>query len=178
MLSVSLLLIGALAAPAPKPPTPVTGPGAIKTMLEGLFQAIDAGDREKAKACLVGADCAFPVQVFDVDIHDRPVAIDGLDGAQKYLDAIFDALKKDGITVASKITKIHADCHSPELGYATLQFSQAFTQNGATESHDYRATVLVTWGKDQEKGPKIFHWHSSEARSAPAAAVPAAAPKK
>lgn len=66
----------------------------------------------------------------------------------------------------SRITKIHADCHSPELGYATLEFTQAFTAGDKTETTAYRATVLVRWGKEKSKGPKILHWHSSVAPAA------------
>jgi len=146
------------------PPENTAGPGAIKTLLEGMLAAIDAGDRAAAQACLVGQDCAFLVQVYDVGLGDDPVAVDGLDAARKYLDSVFDALKKDRVKVASKITKIHADCHSPELGYATLEFTQAFTERGKTETFEYRATALVCWGKDQAKGPKLFHWHGSLAK--------------
>ena len=162
-----LALCASLTAFAFTPPAS-PGPGAIKTMLEGMFKAIDAGDRAAAQACLVDKDSAFPVLIYDSDLDDQPVAIEGLEGARHYLDSIFDALKKDDIKVASRITKINADCNSPDLGYATLEFTQAFTQGGKTETHDYRATALVTWGKDQSKGPKIFHWHASLAKPAAA----------
>jgi hypothetical protein len=144
-------------------PAPPAGPGAIKTMLEGFFLALDGGDRVAAHACLAGADCTFPMLVYDLGLDDQPVTTEGREATGKFLDAIFDALKNEGIRLESRITKIHADCHSPELGYATLEFSQSFSGGGEVERRDYRATVLVTWGKDQSKGPKIFHWHGSMA---------------
>jgi hypothetical protein len=160
LLAGSLVLVASLTAPA-VPPAPSPGPGAIAEMLKGLFQAIDAGDRAAAKACLVDKDVKFPVLVYDLDVRNRPVTVEGLDGAHKYLDEIFDTLQKESLKAKSRITKIHADCHSPKLGYATLEFTQQFTGGGQTETHAYRATVLVSWGKDQSKGPKIFHWHGS-----------------
>jgi len=174
---VLLASLGTLAFAPVAPVAPPAGPGAITTMLENMFKAIDTGDAATAKACLVYKDCPFPVLVYDQDLDDAPVAIEGLQGAQQYLDKIFAAMKKDGIKCASKITKIHPDCHSPELGYATLEFTQTFTQDGKTESHDYRATALVSWGKDESKGPKIFHWHASPAKNETAAA-PAGGNKK
>jgi hypothetical protein len=154
----SLVLFTAFATTAltPRPPA---GPGAIKDMLEGMFRAIDAGDRPAAKACLAD-DCPYPVQIYDMDPANQPVAIEGVDAARKYLDSLFDALAKDHMQVASKITKIHPDCNSPDLGYATLEFTQTFTAGDKTGTSSYRATALVHWGKDQSKGPKIFHWHS------------------
>ena len=155
----SLVLLAALTTTA-LTPRPLAGPAAIKDMLEGMFRAIDAGDRPAAKACLAD-DCPYPVQIFDMDPNNQPVAIEGVDAARKYLDSLFDALAKDHIKVASKITKIHPDCNSPDLGYATLEFTQTFKAGDTTATSSYRATVLVHWGKDQSKGPKIFHWHSS-----------------
>ena len=157
----SLVLLTAFTATA-LTPRPLAGPGAIKDMLEGMFRAIDAGDRPAAKACLA-EDCPYPVQIYDMDPNNQPVAIEGVDAARKYLDSLFDALAKDHIKVASKITKIHPDCNSPDLGYATLELTQTFTTGDTTATSSYRATVLVHWGKDQSKGPKIFHWHSSMA---------------
>src|SRR5262245_16882839 len=159
----SLVLFTAFTATA-LTPRPLPGPGAIKDMLEGMFRAIDAGDRPAAKACLAD-DCPYPVQLRGLDPNKQPVAIEGVDAARKYLDSLFDALAKDHMKVASKITKIHAECYSPDLGYATLEFTQTFTAGDKTGTSSYRATVLVHWGKDQSKGPKIFHWHSSMAPS-------------
>ena len=157
-------LLSALVALSFVPFRPAPGPGAIEDMLKSFFKAFDTGDRDTARACLVDRDASFPVLIYDLDLQNKPVAIEGLDASRKYLDAIFDAVKQGNVKVASKITKIHADCHSPELGYATLEYSQTFTADGKSETSEYRATVLVSWGKDQNKGPHIFHWHASLAK--------------
>ncbi len=158
----SVGIVAALVALSFAPPRPAAGPGAIVEMLENLFKAIDAGDRAAARACLVGTDSRFPVQIYDLDLQHKPETIEGLEPARAYLDALFAGIKRDGVKVESKITKIHADCHSPELGYATLEFTQTFTVNGKSETSEYRATALVSY--DEKTKWHLFHWHSSLAK--------------
>ncbi len=150
-------------------PVAPTGPGAIADMLRGMFKAIDAGDRAGAKACLATAECKFPTLVWDLDLENKPVAIVGVEAAGKYIDSLFDATAKMKATLASKITSLHADCHSPELGFATLEFSQTVTVDNKPETSNYRVTALVS--ADQDNKWHIFHWHAS---LVPAAAPPAA----
>lgn len=145
-------------------PAPERGPGAIEEMLKGFFKALDAGDRAGAQACINPKDSHFPVLVYDLDHENKPVTHEGAEASTKYLDSIFDSLQKSQARVVSKIGKIHADCHSPELGYATLEFSQAVTIGTKTETSSYRATALVTYEKQDRKW-RIFHWHASLAQT-------------
>jgi hypothetical protein len=140
-------------------------------MLRGLFKAVDSGDRAGAKACLA-QDTPFPVLIWDLDLEAKPVEAKGADGAAKYLDGLLDSIAKTKATVASKITSIHADCHSPELGYATLEYTQTTTVDGKAETSRCRATALCT--SDKSHKWRVFHWHASPV---PAAVAPADASK-
>lgn len=141
-------------------PNPAAGPGAIEAMLTGFFKALDEGDRKAAHACTNPKDGHFPVLVYDLDLENKPVTIDGAEATTKYLDGLFDGLAKAKAKVVSKITTIHADCHSPELGYATLEFTQAVTIGEKTETTKYRATALVSYDKPDQRW-RIFHFHAS-----------------
>jgi len=145
-------------------PAPDRGPGAIEDMLKVFFKALDSGDRAGAQACINPKDGHFPVLVYDLDLENKPVTLEGAEANAKYLDSTFDSLQKSKAKVVSTLAKIHADCHSPELGYATLEFSQAVTIGAKTESSSYRATALVSYDKQDHKW-RIFHWHASLAQS-------------
>ena len=148
-------------------PSPAPGPGAIEDMLVTFFKAFDAGDRATAHACTVPKDGHFPVLIYDMDLENKPVTVEGSEATKQYLEGLFDGVAKAKAKVVSKITRIHADCHSAQLGYATLEFTQAVTSGEKTEATGYRATALVSYDTKDQRW-RIFHFHASLAPVLPA----------
>lgn len=153
--AASLLLLASFAFA----PRPTSGPGAIEDMLRGMFQAMDRGDHAAAKRCLATGDTPFPVLVWDLDLENKPVAVQGAAAAAKYLDDLLDGAAKAKAKIATNLVAVHADCHSPELGYATIEFDQTVVVDGKSDSSHFRATVLVSMDKGGQW--HVFHWHAS-----------------
>ena len=141
------------------PPKALAGPGAIEDMLSGLLQAIDRGDHAAVKQCFATGDTRFPVLVWGLDLENKPVTAAGAEAAARCCDGLLDAVAKANGTIASKVTDIHADCHSAELGYATMDLEQTRTVGGKSETSHVRATVLVSMDKQNQW--QVFHWHAS-----------------
>lgn len=159
----SVALLAALAfAPAPTPAAGA-GPAAIEEMLRSFFKAIETGNRDAALACLADKDSPFPIVTYAIDREGKPVTIEGLEAMTKYVDTFVDAAKKEGGKYESKIAKIHADCHSPELGYATIEYARTMTSQGKSTTRELRATALVYSDKNSQW--HIFHWHGSAAKA-------------
>jgi hypothetical protein len=59
---------------------------------KNMFKALDAGDRATVHAYGPTKDSRFPVQAFDYDWDNKPVAMDGVDAVRKYVDALLDEM--------------------------------------------------------------------------------------
>jgi len=154
-LATLLAATASFAAPAPTPP----GPGAILDMLKGMFAAADQCDAKGVLDCL-DQEGTFPIQLYTETSDGRPVLAKGRTEVASWVGQVMGEVQHRGNKVVTTITQSQADCHSPELGFATLEFERVITgKDHAQKKTAHRATVLVRYGKDQKW--HWFHWHDS-----------------
>ena len=168
-LLTAAVLSAALAAPALVAPRPIPpGPGAILDMLKGMLAAADKGDAKGVLDCLE-QDGTLPIQLYTETSDGRPVTARGRTEVASYVGRVLGEMEHRGAKVVTTITQSAADCHSPELGFATLEFTRTITVKDQPEKQSsHRATVLVRYGKD--RAWHWFHWHDSRGTAAAAPA--------
>jgi len=166
-LSILALAGTALAAAHMTPTVPAPGPGAVIAMHQKLFQAIDAGNAERALEFL-SADLNMqdehrgrPCTLFLVDGSGAPVTSVGAEASRELLASWIAASEGRWET---KLTSARDDCFSGELSYAVLEFERKRTDTKKPVVRRYRSTSLVTY----DEGWKITHWHVSPAGEAAA----------
>ena len=151
--------------------TPVAAAAAesIEASVKAMFKAMDAGDRATFKSYGPAREMRFPVQIFDYDWDNRPVAVSGVDAVNKYLDSLFDELAKRKMKVVSTLSNVRTDSRSPELGFAIFDLSQTMTVDGKSETVKFFVTMLLTQDKASGKW-RVFHGHSTLVPAASSAA--------
>ena len=150
---------------APVDKKPGTGPAALEEMVRGLVKALNAGDKEGLRACVASEDKPYPVLLFDMDAQARPVRAAGAKAALAHADGWLALIKEHGIQFAIK--RLHVDCASPDLGYATLELDETIKQGAETIHSSYRATLLASATRPGGKW-QVFHWHGSLGTDDPA----------
>jgi hypothetical protein len=146
-----------VSAPRANPSAPLGG-GSVLEMHRQLFAAIDRGEIEAVKAFVSDSRGSSGGSVFLVDFSGAPVQAWGTEGVRELLARTVAHRSKRGGEWKTTITKEVADCHSPELSYAVLEFERARVVDGKSETKRFRSTSLVC--NDGGKW-KLFHWHVS-----------------
>lgn len=147
LLAPLALAAGFAFGPGPAPAS-VPGPGAIAEMIKQYMKALDAGDAQAATAYVVAKGCRMPLLLYG--LHGEKA--EGHDG-------LLAAIPKIG-KGTTKLSAMHADCHSPELGYATFEYERELADKTLERA---RVTVLAQWEKERQW--RFFHWHASPAAS-------------
>ncbi len=167
-----LALVTALAAipmivPGPES-TPSAGPGALIEMHERIFKALDTVDPEALYADLL-PDRDF---LLFVPGPQGPERHQGRDAAWEWFKQRLEETKAAGGKWSTQMTWKNADCHSPELGYAVIEFTRSHEKDGAVTRTSWRSTAL---GRYVDGKFRLLHWHVSPAAEA---TVPPPAVKK
>jgi hypothetical protein len=145
-----------------------SGSESIETSVRNMFKALDAGDRVAFRAFQPNREIKFPVQFFDYDLENKPVAIEGVDAVNTYLESLFDEMTKRKMKVTSVISNLRSGSHSPELGFAIFDLAQTTTSGGKSETSRFRSTALLTQDK-KTRTWRMFHVHATLVPSAPTA---------
>ncbi len=132
----------------------------IETSVRNMFKALDAGDRVAFRAYAPTRDMKFPVQFFDYDIENKPVVIEGVDAADKYLESLFDEMAKRKTKITSLVSNVRTGSRSPELGFAVYDLTQTMSAGGQAETVHFRVTALLSQDKKTGKW-RTFHGHAT-----------------
>ena len=132
----------------------------IETSTKNMFKALDAGDRVTVHAYGPTHDMHFPVQAFDYDWDNKPVAMVGVEAVRKYVDSLFDEMARRKMKVASVVSNLRTGSSSPELGFAVFDLTQTMTLDGKSETSKFRITTLLNYDQKTNKW-RQFHWHAT-----------------
>lgn len=158
MIRTFLALAAGLSALVSLGPAPAArGPGAILAMHRKLFAALDKGDAEAAASFLKKSGF-FRTELFLCDERGRQVKARGIEPSRSLVAEWAERRRVEGGTWATKILESNPDCHSPELGYMTMEFEVLHDKDGRRTRKRFRSTSLVTYA---DGAWSLFHWHVS-----------------
>jgi hypothetical protein len=155
----ALVVLAAFAAPrsASELATPA-GPGGVIHMVKKHFAALDRGDVEAALDLVAApGETHFPITWYDVGTDCQPLNLSGREAVAKALAEQCAQNKAGGWTTTKIADDVHADCHSPQLGYATLTLER---KAEGQPSQRLRMTALGCYVSEKNAW-RWFHLHVS-----------------
>jgi hypothetical protein len=152
-----VLLAGtACAAPAPSGDWDPQAATSLKSEVEWMFKALDAGDIQG----MLGRMDTSSAVVFDLDDKNQPVRAAGFEAVKKYMNGLGAAMKSQGMKATSTIKT--NDCHATKvMGYCAIEFEQSMAMGGQTMGpFKFQGTLVA---RKVGEAWRWVHWHGSMA---------------
>lgn len=156
LLAPAAVLAMLAASPSAAPAAP--GPGGVLEAHRLLFQAIDKGDADAARAFVAGREDEV---FFWVDGRGEPREATGPKACGQALADLATESKDAGIVTSIKSWR--ADCPSGEASWCVLELERKREGKNGPEVQRLRSTSLVQFTSN---GIKLFHLHVSPADAA------------